>query len=403
MKIVNIILSIFILLLAIALAVSSYFLYEKREIMLSGWEKLTGTISETAKEMDKNSGTKYAETLTQDELHHINYANLEEKLKTLNEGAAKLVQQRDNLARTLSNVAKILEAANAPAAADLSKLNSSADSAQKVTEQAKEFKARRDAAYNSLLKSGRLLGLSINVNDLKKGDSKKVFDAIDKRINELNTQLRRYEAISREIGSIAGKNLTFNASNYASSLAQLKTAVQALRNKLQNTESQLRGAKNEITDLKGKVANRDKSIQNLNATVSKKDSEIKNYRRALNLEPSEVVNPWNDGSKEARLAVRGKVIEINKKFGFCVINIGNNTVVEQKIGNRINKINPQIESNMIVTIARNIDNNDEKDDEYISRGKITNVADDCSIIEDISGDNPIKVGDDIYFAKKDLK
>ncbi|MBR1965387.1 MAG: hypothetical protein IKA22_02130 [Lentisphaeria bacterium] len=403
MKVTNIILSIVILLLAIALAVSSFFLYEKREIMLSGWEKLTTTVNETAKEMDKNSGTKLAESLTQDELHHTNYANLEDKLKALNEGAAKLIQQRDNLARTLSNVARVLEASNAPGTEDLTKINSSADAAKKVAAQANEFKARRDAAYNSLLKSGRLLGISINVNDLKKGNSKKVFDAVDKRINELQNQLRRYEATSREIGRIAGKNLTFNASNYASSLVQLKNAVQDLRNKLQVTESNLKGAKNEIAELKGKVDNQNKNIKELNTTVSKKDAEIKNYRRALNLDPVEVINPWNDGSKEARLAVRGKIIEINKKFGFCVINLGNNTLVEQRIGNRINKINPQIESNMIVTIARNIDNADIKDDEYISKGKITNVADDCAIIEDISNDKPIKVGDDIYFAEKDLK
>ena len=44
MKVFNIILSIFVLLLAIALAVSSFFLYEKRELMLEGW----GTFSETA-------------------------------------------------------------------------------------------------------------------------------------------------------------------------------------------------------------------------------------------------------------------------------------------------------------------------------------------------------------------
>ena len=84
MKITNIILSIIILLLAIALAVSSFFLYEKREIMLNGWEKLTTTINETASELDKKSGTKLAEDLTQDKLHHTNYANLDDQLKKLN-------------------------------------------------------------------------------------------------------------------------------------------------------------------------------------------------------------------------------------------------------------------------------------------------------------------------------
>ena len=95
-----------------------------------------------------------------------------------------------------------------------------------------------------------------------------------------------------------------------------------------------------------------------------------------------------------------KNIEVNEKFGFYVVDIGNNTLVDQQIGNRINKINPKIEPNMKLTVARNMNSPEVK---FITKGKITNVADDCSIIEVTENSNKVQVGDDIFFAKDDLK
>ena len=64
MKIVNIILSILILLLSAATAVVSYFLFEKRSQFVSGWAKLAQTISSSAAELDKDTGTEVAKKLT---------------------------------------------------------------------------------------------------------------------------------------------------------------------------------------------------------------------------------------------------------------------------------------------------------------------------------------------------
>lgn len=400
MKITNIILSIIILLLAIALAVSSFFLYEKREIMLNGWEKLTTTINETASELDKKSGTKLAEDLTQDKLHHTNYANLDDQLKKLNEGAAALIKQRDNLANTLIEVARIVEANNVPAEEALTKLATSSDSAKDVVTQANLFRARRDAVLNSLVRSGRLIGVAINVNDLKSGNSAKVFKAFDDKINALKAQLAAYEKTSREIGRIAGANLTFNANTYRTSLVKLQSSVNALKDKYNAAQRSLNAANSKINQLNNTVKQRDQRISNLNSTINKKNTEVKQLKRALGLEADAVVNPWTDGSKDSRLAVKGKVIEVNEKFGFYVVDIGNNTLVDQQIGNRINKINPKIEPNMKLTVARNMNSPEVK---FITKGKITNVADDCSIIEVTENSNKVQVGDDIFFAKDDLK
>ena len=64
MKVVNVVLSVLILLLAAASAVFSYFLFEKRGELVGSWNKMTAIVSKTAAEMDKNSGTKVAQELS---------------------------------------------------------------------------------------------------------------------------------------------------------------------------------------------------------------------------------------------------------------------------------------------------------------------------------------------------
>ena len=55
---------------------------------------------------------------------------------------------------------------------------------------------------------------------------------------------------------------------------------------------------------------------------------------------------------------------------------------------------------MKLTVARNMNSPEVK---FITKGKITNVADDCSIIEVTENSNKVQVGDDIFFANDDLK
>ena len=83
MKVVNVILSVLILLLAAASAVFSYFLFEKRGQLVGGWDKMATAINQAAVEIDRNSGTKVAKELTPEALGHTNYATLDENLRKI--------------------------------------------------------------------------------------------------------------------------------------------------------------------------------------------------------------------------------------------------------------------------------------------------------------------------------
>ena len=79
MKLLNIFLSILILLLAAAVAVFSFFLYEKRDKMIDGWGKMADAVNKAAVSLDKGSGTEVAKELSPEELAHDKYDDLAKK------------------------------------------------------------------------------------------------------------------------------------------------------------------------------------------------------------------------------------------------------------------------------------------------------------------------------------
>ena len=101
MKVANIILSILILIMALASAAFSYFLFEKRDVFVNGWGKMATAIHNTSKTLDNNSGTKVAGKLAPEELSHEKYADLDSKLQMLTNQTRKVVAERDELADAL--------------------------------------------------------------------------------------------------------------------------------------------------------------------------------------------------------------------------------------------------------------------------------------------------------------
>ena len=170
MKVTNIILSIIILLLAIALAVSSFFLYEKREIMVNGWEKLTTTINETAKELDKNSGTSEAAKLTVEELAHENYENLDDKLPIIVRQSKAVIAQRDAMADMFFRIDKLVKAGNDRDSKGYSSLTDYDSRIKNVNSAVEKTVRDRDNNYNKISNiASRYFGVRLQVTDLRRG------------------------------------------------------------------------------------------------------------------------------------------------------------------------------------------------------------------------------------------
>lgn len=396
MKAFNIILSILVLLLAVALAVSSFFLYEKREIMLGGWDKLSRSVSNTATILDGKSGTTVGTKLTSDALHHTQYANLDAMLKELNDSATNIMKQRDQYVEALMNIGKTIEMKGIPADSSLSEIASSGESAQKIIDGVYNFKGRRDALVNSVARTGKIVGVNVNANELKSGDPANGLKALDDQLNKMIKQLNNYKAMAKELSQFSGSGSSDSDDVAATqkTIDAIKASIRDLQNKYNSSQRDLKNAQNTIKEYEALGKRRDSEIVGLNETIKVKEGENTQLKVIIGMDNDDVEIPWKDGSKEARQILRGKVIEVNEKFGFVVADFGKYTRVAQKLGNKISHVDPKIENGLKFNVVRGFDTPDVK---LITKGATaTNVADKCTVIEIMSEDSSdVKVGDDV--------
>lgn len=399
MKVLNVTLSIVILLLAAASAVSSYFLFMKRSQLAEGWKKLTIAINQAATIMDTKSGTNYKTELSTEALHHDNYSNLEAKLGQLKNQATNLTAQRDALAEAVRQVAITVEAANVQPIDAYTEIAKQKDSTADSLNALGAFKNRRDKLVNDIVASAKRMNLTMNPADLKGDKSDAAFRAFDAKIAAIRGQFDAYQAAMRDAAKVAGApNPDFSDAKFADSLKQINAAVRELKSKYDNTLAKLDKAANDLKASEATVKQRDGQIAALNATIAAKDTDIRQYRKALGLPDDTEFSPWQPGSPEARRAVRGAVVEVNGKFGFVAVNQGTDSVVEQQIGNKTTTVSPGFATGLIMVIARNMDSASV---EYIGKIRLTNVDADCSIGEiiELAPDQTIKAGDAAFFLE----
>ncbi len=122
-----------------------------------------------------------------------------------------------------------------------------------------------------------------------------------------------------------------------------------------------------------------------------------------------------EGGIEALQLVRkqqkGKIMEVNGKFGFVVISLGKKTLVqdyyeykptnESKLEIRQWDVNPVIEAGMVLTVARNMASGEAK---YINKVKIVKVDDYCAIAESVDRKTgkTMNEGDMVYLADDEI-
>jgi predicted RNase H-like nuclease (RuvC/YqgF family) len=143
--------------------------------------------------------------------------------------------------------------------------------------------------------------------------------------------------------------------------------------------------------------------------VAAQKAEIRRYRVLLKEEDTtrEILK---DGCEAALQMVKsqqkGRIIEVDDKFGFVVVSLGKNTKVEDVFTtNRgkvvINYVDPQIPQGTILTVARYMPSGEA---EYINKVKIVKLDDNCSIAEPIDkqAGKRMREGDMVYLADDEI-
>ena len=72
MGIFNKVVNILVLVFALAGVALSFLLFNKREMLVAGWEEMSSAVVQTAKSLEKDSGTKLSAKVNKDALGHKN-------------------------------------------------------------------------------------------------------------------------------------------------------------------------------------------------------------------------------------------------------------------------------------------------------------------------------------------
>lgn len=409
MKGFGIFLAVLIFLMAAVSAVFSFFLFEKRSQLVDGWNFMGGEINKTAAALDQNSGTGLGAKLTQENLSTVNYAQMQQALPELAQSAETLVRQRDELADALAQVAKNLGLTRQPAAAELKKVAAYKNPMNQIVTDSKNYYQHTESLLAAVAVSARLMKTEKTVTAallrFGKSDWKRNYQAIDDRINTL---LRRDQEFTDGVTRIARafgvtRALPLDPAHHVATLEAVRKDADALKRRANELNAQLTEARNRIKNLEQVLKERNGQISDLTAQRDRKNRELFRICQALGLEAPRV--PIDDGSAEALQMVRtqekGKVIEIDRKFGFLVISLGKNTRVEEQFGNRINYVNPLIQEDMVVTVARNMPSGKA---DFVCRVKLVKVDDNCSIGELVDPQTAGKpqVGDLVFLDDEEI-
>lgn len=400
MKWLNIVLSVFVLLLAIASATCSYFLFEKRELLVKGWGKMAVSLNNAAKDFDKSSGTETAKMLSTEEISHENYDKLDSNLSKFNDQVRKIVKQRDDLSSAVRNTAGIMEMSNIPEQSSFTALDSYERSVPSVIEHISTVKKRYDDTIDQICATGKQIDAPLDAGALKGSRYRTEYTKLSNRISAMDSKIKSYDAGYRRLAGLTNVKLANSDFEYS--------AINATTNKLL---AGITTIKNDLKTAQSLVGQKDLAIAEIQKTVDLKDKQIAAERIAARklkehnntllqlLEKEGIprdIKLWEDGSKDVRRALQGKVIEVDEHFGFIVIDIGSATKVGQQLGPKIAYFSPRITDNAEFMVVRDLDKDDSR---YIGRVKLFKLSENNSYAKQIAPAvkaEKIRVGDFVF-------
>jgi hypothetical protein len=401
MKVLNIFLSILILLLAAASAVFSFFLYEKRDKMIKGWDKMAQAVTSSAASLDEGSGTEVAKTLAAENLGHDKYDDLDEKLPKLKEHATNVIAERNDMATALRKIAETSEMDNVQAASEFTSLKNYKKNINAVVGKVTSNVKRQNNILRRLCTTASTLKADLTVSGLKGSNYNSEFKKLDNKVKVVKARIVDADRQFKSIFSTAGGKgrLDFSDRAYRRSTGKVSSAVRGLKNKYNQSKSALRSEGAKVASLQRTIKSKDGRIGGLNKILKKKILEIKRLNNIISggKDGGVIDSPWENGSKEARRAVQGKIIKVDRKYGFVVVDLGTGTTVRQKIGKKTNFASPVIPVNAKMIVARGIESADGK---YIGEIKLIKIHEDCSIANVISTvkGKGVAVGDTVFFS-----
>lgn len=203
MKGFNVFLAVVIFLLAAASAVFSYFLFEKRESLITGHSYFGEQLSKSIVTLEEKTGETLSGEINARSLKHENTPeSVNELLNKYNKHVTSVVNARNNLAGSLAALSRTLEMnGKAINANDFKNLKLHSEKIQDLQSHAASYVSRNNSILSKLERSGRALGTKkLTVNNLKSAKYGDFYQELDDRIAFWSTRNKKYVT---EVGNIA--------------------------------------------------------------------------------------------------------------------------------------------------------------------------------------------------------
>ena len=292
-KVLNVVLSSVVLVLALVSTALSVMLFSKREAMVANSKNVATALQDVAKTMDANSGTAVAAQVNPDELTaNAEQSNIDTAVSKVKGQALKVTQQRDYQADALCKIDSIATGKPGNAA---------------------EFK--------------------------KVATSKVKADAVVTNVNKLKDA--KVAAEKAKVAAEEDRDAKVAAANKRAKNAETKAS---------NAEKAKRNAEAKARNAEAKAARAEAQVRRSNAEVAKMKAEVKKCRDMLGL--SSEVSVMADGSEDVLKLLVGEVTKVSPEYGYVIVNLGSKSVYKQQVGKKVVDVKYNLKPSAKLLIVR---------------------------------------------------
>ena len=416
MKIFNIILSVFIFLLAAASAVFSYFLFEKRAQFVRGHEKMAAAIYESSKALDAGSGTEEAKKLDKNALAHDKYADLDNVLPVLPKQSKNIIKQRDDMAGALWRIGGTVGMKNAGDIESFKMVDGYDARLSAVGKSVADTVNRRDNAYKALAAVARNYRVNINPAALvNAADMRATGNALLPLANFIKTAVSNRDQYRRgleDVARIAGTRTAVSDANPAAGVKNVQNVVTTKVREVNSLRNELAKVKRENNRLISTVRSKDAQIKAANKKYVEVSNSLSELKESIGV--AKDYKPWKAGSIEARSRLFGRVTGVSKEYGYVVIDLGERSVVYQESNGKKLPIRLNLTSGLELVVIRGTEENSDPKawlnpngsalnsvelagkDEFVASTRIVKVGE-KELVADLPAGTDIRVGDVVLF------
>jgi hypothetical protein len=404
MAVFNKILNILILVLAGAAVFFGFMLFGKREQLKDRGDAMAKVIRSVAGTLDEGSDTDVKSKLKLSKsassnvsLYHDNFKNLGKVLGAFETQAADVIAQRDALAKTLFGVAKTLDIPNYDSFAAVQ--FQSNDKYNKKDSDLLVALGKVEKRQSAIV--SKLTTIAKQVNCTMDPSALKSLDGYSAPLNDFSAKItamkEKSDALASHVQSVCSawdvSAPSLDGDDYADALSAAANSLKSKKDDYLQAKADLKNKEEQLTVVNEKLTQKIEVISQGKNKIKDLEKRLAAYEGDKSGDDGSTPSSTPKSEMDLVNMLEGKVLRVNKKWGFVMIDLGNDN--KMVIGNvkKVEKSIPLPEG-QVMDVARN--------DKFIGQIKVVKVNNDCSIADMVGGptENDIRPGDKVFFARK---